>query len=110
MTEKEIPSESLHSKNYKKTLLTTFIFCLLVIISVGLFQFYSQAKVTNCSYLEPIIIDILAFIAAVFLVIEGLYRIHEHKNSIISAQFSRILRIALGCAIITIHVIQLIHK
>ncbi|MFA5856538.1 MAG: hypothetical protein WC867_04220 [Candidatus Pacearchaeota archaeon] len=63
-----------------------------------------------CSYLDPIIIDILAFIAGLFLIIEGFYEIHRYKESKLTNQTTRIIRIAFGCAIVTLHIMQFLHK
>lgn len=97
--------------NLKKTLIVTFIISLIVIISVALIQLYGQSKiVSGCSYLDPITIDLLAFLAALFLVIEGFARIIEHPHASLSRQTTRIIRIAFGFAIVTLHIIQFMHK
>jgi len=98
-------------KNITKTLLFTFFLCLIVIS----FTFYTQvvgqtSAGEGCSYLDPITIDILAFIVAIFLVIEGFVRIFEHPHASLKRQSTRPIRIAIGLAIITIHVMQFIHK
>ena len=97
--------------NYTKTRIFTGILCLIVIIAALTVQLTGQnfAK-GGCSYLDPITIDLLAFFVAIFLVVEGVCRISEHKNMGIKRQFTRSVRIAIGCAIITIHVLQFFHK
>lgn len=99
------------NNNSKKTLITTIIVSLITIITASLIQLYGQTKLINkCSYLDPIIIDLLAFTAALFLIIEGFARIIEHPHASVKRQFTRIIRIASGFAILTLHIIQFIHK
>ena len=98
-------------KNLKKTLIVTFIVCFIVILSSTIIQINGQSKITfACSYLDPIIIDILALSAALFLIIEGFTRIFEHPKASLLNQATRIIRIAFGFAIITLHIIQILHK
>ena len=97
--------------NYTKTRLFTIILCLIVITVALVVQLTGQNFTKGgCSYLDPITIDLLAFIVAIFLVIEGVCRMSEHKNMGIKKQLTRSVRIAIGCAIITIHVLQFFHK
>ena len=59
-------------KNLHKTLLFTIIFSLIIMTSLTLVQLNSQGEIEfKCSYLDPVTIDVLAFLAAVFLVVEG---------------------------------------
>ena len=103
--------EIIEEKRLKKTLIITTIVSLIVIISVILIQLLGQSKIVQgCSYLDPMTIDLLAFCAALFLVIEGFARILEHPNATIPRQSTRMIRIAFGFAIITLHIIQVIHK
>lgn len=98
-------------KNLKRTLIFTIVFCLIVILLVVYIQIYGQNKiVTGCSYLDPITIDLLAFFVALFLVIEGFARIFEHPNASLKRQLTRTIRIAFGCAILTLHIMQFVHK
>lgn len=64
----------------------------------------------SCSYLDPITIDVFAFMAGLFLVSEGAYKIIKYKHVSVGGQFTRIVRVAFGLAIITIHILQFIHK
>jgi len=99
------------NKHLRKTLIVAFLLCLVTIIIIGCVQNYGQNKAgKGCSYLDPPIIDYLAFFAAIFLIIEGFWRILEHSNTTVIRQATRIFRIMLGCAIVTIHVLQFIHK
>ncbi|VVB79017.1 Uncharacterised protein [uncultured archaeon] len=103
--------ERVEEARLKKTLIFTFIFCLVVITIIVLVQLYGQNKISiGCSYLDPITIDFLAFFAALFLFIEGFARIFEHPNSTIKMQLTRTFRIAFGCAIMTLHIMQFLHK
>jgi len=97
--------------NLKKTLIVTSIFCFIVVLSSTIIQLIGQSKITfACSYLDPIIIDILALSAALFLIIEGFVRIFEHPKAALLNQATRIIRIGFGFAIVTLHVIQILHK
>lgn len=97
--------------NLKRTLVYTSIISLIVILSITWVQVYGQNKIVEgCSYLDPITIDFLAFLAAIFLVVEGFARIIEHPDASLKRQSTRIIRIAFGFAILTLHIIQFIHK
>jgi len=99
------------SRRLRKTLLITFTVCIAVIVFVTYIQITGQNKITSgCSYLDPITIDLLAFFAALFLFVEGFFRIVEHPGASLPRQFTRIIRIAFGCAIMTLHIIQFMHK
>ena len=97
--------------NLRKTIILTVVLCFIVIIFVSYLQLYGQSKITiKCSYLDPIAIDLLAFFTALFLFFEGIIRVLENSNATIKSQLTRVLRITIGCAIITLHIIQFIHK
>jgi len=97
--------------NYQKTFLFTVILVLLTIVFVAYVQIRGQENIEdNASYLDPFLIDVLAFTAGIFLVIEGAYRILEHRDNSLSRQFTRSVRIAFGFGILTTHVIQALHK
>ncbi len=98
-------------KNLKKTLIFAAVVCVIVVLSVFYIQIYGQNKIAvGCSYLDPIAIDLLAFFAALFLIIEGFVKIFEHSGDSIKRQLTRIMRITCGCAILALHVMQFIHK
>jgi hypothetical protein len=101
-----------HSQNnLKKTLLVASLVSLIVIVLVTYVQLSGQNKIAvGCSYLDPITIDLLAFLAALFLVIEGFARIIEHPHASLIRQTTRIIRIAFGFSILTLHIIQFMHK
>lgn len=97
--------------NLKRTIIFTGVLCLIIVIFVSYIQLYGQNKITvRCSYLDPIIIDLFAFFAGLFLVLEGIAKILQNPKATIKRQFTRVLRIAFGCAIITLHIIQFVHK
>ena len=80
-------------------------------ISASIVQLRGQNNVEKgCSYLDPILIDILAFCVALFLVIEGIYSIFKHKGEPLKSQITRSVRIAIGFTILTLHTMQFIHK
>ena len=98
-------------KNITKTILFTTALSLTIILIVIGIQFFGQNKIIiGCSYLDQVYIDYLAFFAAIFFVIEGIYRISEHKNFPLKKQSTRSIRIAIGFAIITLHMMQFFYK
>lgn len=97
--------------NYFKTKAMTSLISLAAVATAFFTQLNAQKLVQDrCSYLDPIIIDILAFIAAVFLAAEGMYKIRKEKNKPLKSQFTRAVRVAFGFAIITLHIMQFVHK
>ncbi len=98
-------------KNIKKTLIITIISSVFVILFSTFVQLRGQSKITYaCSYLDPIIVDILALSAALFLIIEGFVKIFQNSKQTPKKQLTRIIRIVFGFAIVTLHVIQIMHK
>lgn len=96
--------------NFKKTLIV-LVLVLAIAISVSIYiQLTAQSNLSNCSYLDPITVDIFAFLGALFLIIEGLYSIYINKNVILKKQLTRIIRVCFGFTIFTLHIIQLFHK
>lgn len=99
------------NKNFRNNLWITFILCIVVVAIVTWVQLTGQNKVSSgCSYLDPITIDILAFLAAIFLIIEGFIRMTINFNESLKKQFSRIIRIVFGFCILTLHIMQFFHK
>lgn len=98
--------------HWEKTKFFTFFLSLLTVIIVLFVQLRADAIPTrvNCSYFDPITIDLLAFAVSLFLVIEGIYRLHEHKQASFSRQFTRVVRVVTGAAIFSLHVFQFLHK
>ncbi len=95
----------------KKTNIVAVIVGIISAFFGGYVQYRGQSNVKNaCSYLDPILIDILAFIAALFLIIEGFCRIWENRNVTFKRHITRIIRIGFGCSILTLHVMQFMHK
>ena len=98
-------------KQVNKTFMLILVLCLVAMTIVAIVQLNGESQVSKgCSYLDPPIIDFLAFLAALFLIIEGLFRVVEHKDDNIKKQFTRVLRILLGCTILTLHIMQFLHK
>lgn len=98
-------------KNSTKTLLFTLACCATSILVAGYTQLNGQSEVGDrASYLDPFLVDILAFAVAIFLVIEGIVRIVVNKDAELKSQATRSLRMAVGFAIITIHSIQVFYK
>ena len=100
-----------NKRSLAKALIVAIVFSVIVIILVLSVQLNGQSKIIGrCSYLDPWIIDLLAFSAALFLTVEGFARICEHPSASIKRQLTRMIRIALGCSILTLHIIQFLHK
>ena len=98
-------------KNLKKVLVVTGIISFIVILSSAIIQINGQSKITlACSYLDPIIVDVFALSAALFLIIEGIAKIFKNFKQPIKKQVTRIIRIVFGFAILTLHIIQILHK
>ena|SRR3989338_3214150 len=94
----------------KKSLIFAGVLSTITMITAYTVQSTANSDIPKCSYLDPIAVDILAFLAAVFLVVEGVYSIILHTEEPFKNQFSRSLRIAFGCAILTLHTMQFLHK
>ena len=97
-------------KNLTKTLLATLVLCLIAISFTLYTQLKDQVSFNGCSYLDPIAIDIFALLVAIFLIVEGYIRIIEHPRASLKKQLTRPIRIAIGSAIITVHILQFMHK
>jgi hypothetical protein len=93
-----------------RTLLVTCLFSLGCIFVAFMIQNQANHSVTSCSYLDPISVDILATIFAFFLISEGLFDIFRCKHYPLKSQLTKSIRVGLGFAILTIHVMQFIHK
>lgn len=95
----------------KRTKNTYLVITLLLASALAATAFWYDdysAEIPNCSYLNPFLIDILAFIIGILLVIDALYHAANPKTR---AQWGFILmRFAIGVAIITVHVYQVIRK
>ena len=98
-------------KNINKTIIFTTILSSIFMISAFVVQLRGQNNLKKgCSYLDPILIDVLAFCVAFFLVIEGIYGIFKYKEEPLKSQITRSIRIAVGFTILALHTMQFIHK
>ena len=106
-----LTNNALNMKNiYKASLFTTILSTLFIALSISV-QIRSQNKLTtSCSYVDPMTIDILAFMVTLFLIIEGIYRIGQEKDAPFKKQVTRGIRVSIGFAIFTIHIIQVLYK
>ncbi|MFA5855887.1 MAG: hypothetical protein WC867_00890 [Candidatus Pacearchaeota archaeon] len=96
--------------NLKKTLLLTIIFSFIAIFIASYIRITAISQLNlYCSYLNPLIIDILATLFAIFLILEGSFRIYEHPNAILKRQYTRIMRIVIGFAILTLHTFEFFY-
>ena len=96
--------------NLFQTLVTTCLLSLGCIFIAFMVQYQANRSVSSCSYLDPIIIDILAIVLAIFLIIEGFVEIFRYRDYSLTRQLTRSIRVCLGFAILTIHLMQFIHK
>lgn len=89
----------------------TFTFSLIGVVSCIYVQLRGQSSIDDrASYLDPWLIDIIAFSAAAFLVIEGLVRQIQNRDVAVPKQITRAIRVAVGAGVMTIHIIQFMHK
>ena len=93
-----------------KTLLFTLFLSIASISIAFIIQSHANRSVRSCSYLDPIAVDIFALAFAVFLILEGYWDIFRHKHYPLKAQVTKSVRISIGFAILTIHIMQFIHK
>jgi len=96
--------------NLFQTLLVTCLLsfgCILIAFNI---QYQANHSVNSCSYLDPIAVDIWAMIFAIFLIFEGLTDIFIHKSYSLKNQFMKSIRVGLGFAILTVHIMQFIYK
>jgi len=97
--------------DYAKALTFTVFVCLGFACVGGVVQVFGQSSIDpRASYLDPPIVDYLAFSGGLFLVAEGFYRIRQHRAARFVGHISRCLRCGLGSSILTIHIIQFLHK
>ena len=107
----KLKKDNINNKNLNITLVVTVIVSFIVIIFDIILQLSGQNKIVQkCSYLDPWFIDALSFFGAAFLISEGFYKIFKNKESSFKNQLTRIIRIILGFSILTLHIIQLLHK
>ncbi|MBW3004196.1 hypothetical protein KY328_03560 [Candidatus Woesearchaeota archaeon] len=95
-----------------KTLNITFtpLSAIIGALSGALLQLNGQDPVNGCSYLDPITVDIFAILFSLFLIIEGVYKIIKDIDKPFWSNFTRFVRISLGFAVLTIHILQFVHK
>ncbi len=98
------------NRSLRTTVIFTSVLSFVSISSAFFVQKNANASVSQCSYLDPLVVDILAFLAALFLVIEGIYHIVRNRDQPFREQWTRSIRVAFGCAILTLHIMQVLHK
>jgi len=96
--------------DFARTLLVTCLLSLAGILVAFLLQNKANHSVNSCSYLDPISVDIWAMLLAVFLIGEGLHDIFRSKHQLLKNQLTKSIRVSLGFAILTIHLMQFMHK
>jgi hypothetical protein len=98
------------NSNLSQTLLVTWLLSFGCIFIAFMIQYQANHLVKSCSYLDPIAVDIWATVFAIFLIIEGFADIIKHKSYPLKSQLTKSIRVCLGFAILTIHIMQFIHK
>jgi hypothetical protein len=98
------------NKQISNTLLFTSFLSLAGIAVAFIIQSNSNTTAQSCSYLDPITVDILALVLAVFLILEGFWDIFRHKEYPFKAQMTKSIRICIGFSILTIHIMQFLYK
>jgi hypothetical protein len=98
------------NKHLSNTLLFTFFFSIASIAIAFIIQSNANKSVRSCSYLDPVTVDIFALAFAVFLILEGFWDIFRHKHYSLKAQMTKSIRICIGFAILTIHIMQFFYK
>ena len=93
-----------------KTLFFVFLMPLTAVLLSAWLQLRNQSNLAKCSYLDPIAIDIIAFLAALFLIVEGLVRVFKNKSDSMDIQLTRMTRVSIGFAVLTLHIIQFLYK
>ncbi len=98
------------SINLRLTLVSTVLLSLAGVIVAFIIQSQASYSVNSCSYLDPLIVDIWAMVFAVFLILEGYLDIFRYCDYPLKKQITKSIRIGIGFAISTIHIMQFLHK
>jgi len=96
--------------NVKKIILFALFMSLVFSFTAYLIQINNGINQYSCSYLDPLGIDIFAFLIGVFLIIESAVSILKDRKALFKYNITRCLRMSVGFSIITIHIMQVIHK
>lgn len=91
--------------NIQKTMLLTGF---LVVVSVLGFGYLGLNGVLLSPGLNPGV-SIGLILIALFLIIEGFFRIYEHKNVYSRYQITRALRVAIGFGILTLEILGFVY-
>jgi len=99
-------------KKRSKVIFSLIAICVVTIIVAFLIQKNAERNLegVKCSYLDPMIVDFLAFGVAIFLIVEGTWDIFENMKEPFKYQIPRIIIVAIGFAITTLHIMQFVHK
>ena len=98
------------NKNLFQTLLVTYLLSFVCIGAAFMLQYQANRSVKSCSYLDPLVVDIWATVFAIFLILEGFVDIFSHKSYPLRSQLTKAIRVSLGFAVLTMHIMQFIHK
>lgn len=90
--------------------LITVILSLTLVIAGAIIQLNSELTGVNCSYFDPISIDIAAFLVSFFLIVEGLSKIQLNKDDTLNMHLTRAVRVAIGFSIFALHIVQFSYK
>lgn len=83
------------------------LFSAIVVLTMILIFTANERNLTpNCSYLDPLFIDIAALAGSAFLIIEGMWSIVKSPASH-AKQIFRLFRVLFAVAVLTIHILQI---
>ncbi|MBF0216492.1 MAG: hypothetical protein HQL30_05810 [Candidatus Omnitrophica bacterium] len=85
------------------------IILILTILTIGALTFSVTCRVFDSSFADATI-DWFAFLAGIFLITEGLFKMLTDRKKILSNQLLRLFRIMIGTCVFTIHLLQFMRK
>lgn len=81
------------------------IWWITILAGIIFLTFIATCWVFDTSFAETTI-DWFAFLAGIYLVVEGIYKILKYKAPFFPSQFLRFLRVVIGACVFTIHLLQ----
>jgi predicted phage tail protein len=81
------------------------LFLFLTILAICVVTFSVTCRVFDSSFAEATI-DWFAFLAGIFLIIEGLFKMLTDRDKTLTNQLLRLFRVIIGTCVFTIHLLQ----
>lgn len=94
---------------YNNTLAYTWGISVFAIVFSWVMQKSFESDLVKCRYVDPWMIDILAFAAGIYLILDGFAEIKQHKHAVWKNHIGRMVRIGIGFAVITLHLLYVVH-